>query len=117
MREIKIRYIFRTRWTKKVRATFRTIDELENGGFFLGWGYKLLSKNEFTGAYDKDGKEIYAEDVVKADVIGLVSWDEKLLQYTIFWSDKVSCSLVSMKDCIEVIGNFAENPGLLKEFA
>lgn len=117
MREIKIRYIYITRLTKKIRKAYKTIDELEGGGFFLGLGYKLLSKNEFTGAYDKDDKEIYAEDVVKADVIGLVSWDEKLLQYTIFWSDKASCSLVSMKDCIEVIGTFAENPGLLKEFA
>ena len=80
---------------------------------------------QFTGLYDKNGKEIYEGDIVKFPHVGectrgIIVWNGKVGAWCIklkgensLGSTPVGEMLSSYK--IEVIGNIHDNPELIKE--
>jgi len=81
----------------------------------------LLNRDEiiieqFTGLYDKNGKEIYEGDIID-------SYDNDSYKYVIKWNDRLaSFTCVSddghddeyMHTIVEIIGNIHENPELIE---
>lgn len=74
---------------------------------------------QFTGLYDKNGKEIYEGDFIvsKHGDIMLVVWREDLASFALrkdgWMFDHYFGEAVNPKDC-EVIGNVFSNPELVK---
>lgn len=84
----------------------------------------LDTVGQFTGLYDKDGKEIYEGDIVDAWSAGqhlpngIIRWGEGPAGF--FISDPTHSVIWSLsgdsekKESFEVIGNIHDNPELLK---
>ena len=88
--------------------------------------YKQIKIMQFTGIKDKNGKDIYVEDIVKfgdnqihKDTHGKVFFCEKRAQFIYEFIDgKYKGKCTDMWDewrTYEVIGNIHEHPRLLKE--
>ena len=82
---------------------------------------KLLSKlfgrkrkRQFTGLYDKNGKEICEKDIVKqGSVLGKVFFEDGC--FWVEWENRDEPDqLYWVNDEIEVIGNVYDNPELLE---
>jgi len=81
-----------------------------------------LEMVQYTGLKDKNGKEIYEGDIIKAgtDLIGVVKYDEILAYYFIYFEkNDGEISIYSIRDengfniNREIIGNIYENLELL----
>lgn len=71
---------------------------------------------QFTGLLDKNGKEIYEDDVVEIDLVGkcrVVYLDHSMKFYFQTLED-FNGQFVASVDKINLIGNVYENPELLK---
>ena len=83
---------------------------------------------QFTGLYDKNGKEIYDSDIIHIeddllkDFNYLIKWNQEYLRYYLYSVDKenlneiggiLEAHLGSLK--VEVIGNIIDNKNLLEE--
>lgn len=103
MREIKFRAWIKDR---KIMVPVETFCISENRVIYHGGmrseEFKLMQYTDFK---DKNGKEIYEEDILKTQWgMEIVGWDfEKLHRLNIF------------KDAIEIIGNIYENPKFLEK--
>lgn len=71
---------------------------------------------QFTGLYDKHGKEIYEGDVVKDNYgeIGSVEWDNEKAWFYIS-TQNGGCFFDQDTRAYEIIGNIHENPELLEQ--
>lgn len=76
---------------------------------------------QFTGQYDKNGKEIYKGDIIQYEDItkGLVRYSEKYAQYVLVNTGSVKDEFEPLGDynmeVFEVIGNEFDNPELLEK--
>jgi uncharacterized phage protein (TIGR01671 family) len=82
--------------------------------------YKDMTWQQFTGFYDKHGKEIYEGDIVKDEFYQEIT-AKVVYKLGCFWLDSnhlqedVERELYdSIQDSMEVIGNIFKNPELLK---
>jgi uncharacterized phage protein (TIGR01671 family) len=133
MREIKFRA-----WDKKNKRWVSKDYEEEAfeiylDGKFLGlageidrdWNddYILM---QYTGLKDKNGKEIYEEDIVKiiehnyhcggySIVKGIVRWSDKRCGFFVYPISEGFKKYYRMSDVDKAIGNIYENPELIKE--
>ena len=72
---------------------------------------------QFTGVYDKNGKEIYEGDVLKNpdyEEAFVVEYHEGMAGYIGWGDDKIAGCYLITGDEIEIIGNIHENPELLE---
>jgi uncharacterized phage protein (TIGR01671 family) len=132
MMTIKFRYRVKNRETGKTITAILSIQEIENQGFvpeiFKGFDWEILSRDQFTGLFDKNGKEIFEGDVVKRtcrqwccgkvtyETVGVVEWFGE--GWSLKESDGSYTGWANQKhEDIEIIGNIYEHPELLKATA
>lgn len=118
MREIKFRA-----WDKKLKMWHEWGLDIKPGvgAYFIGPPHSELIHCQFTGLHDKNGKEIYEGDVVRAvsrnhprqEVIGEVTYDDG--EYQVETDDDYwPVASVVVLENFEVIGNIHDNPSLLE---
>lgn len=90
---------------------------VDTDGLFIPFSDGLILM-QYTGLHDKNGKEIWEQDICK-DYMGYlhrVVWDEKYLSYMFERADGKLLSGVGQNAegfQVEIIGNIYENPDLL----
>ena len=115
MREIKFKYGYSDSINTFEKAF--TLEEIEQGLQFeeisdspLLKNYKIVYKRQYTGLKDKNGVEIYENDIVSFDNNGFN--DRGVVIYD------APCFVVEgfflIDNSLEVIGNIYKNPDLLK---
>ena len=76
---------------------------------------KVFEVMQYTGLKDKNGKEIYEGDILRA--VGIVTWNEPEVRWScidIEWNDKCEWhDMLYLTTPLEVIGNIYENPELI----
>lgn len=111
VREIDLVYKYITfRLDDKAKGENRTFDQIE-----------LM---QFTGLYDKNGKEIYENDIIrcKSGDLQVVEYHTELLPNKVSYASDFGCRNIKNFDVYwaiditdEVIGNIFDNPELLEE--
>ena len=132
MRDIKFR-----NWDKeKKKMEYRDFEDIMNYGWVQKAYFDDFVFMQYTGLKDKNGKEIYEGDIIRAYTF-ISEEDSKLNEYTIHQikymvdsdypafdldpfidceSNGLSYMAVDIDSCgVEVIGNIYENPKLLEQ--
>jgi uncharacterized phage protein (TIGR01671 family) len=75
---------------------------------------------QFTGLKDKNGKEIYEGDILRAErwaFVWIVQWDEKKARFNCIINKERKHNDFIPTTVVEIIGNIFENPELLEAVA
>jgi hypothetical protein len=115
MREIKFRYVYKKEDGGIIFEYFdiTDFDDYDINPEFYYPDCTLVGRLQFTGLHDKNGKEIYFDDFVKAPSGNI---------FQVIWYDEEMRIALKHKDTIynfdvglyEVISNIYENPELFK---
>lgn len=125
MREVKFRYTYSD--GKSLFHKIFTLDEIEQGLPFdvlcdspLLQSYKCIAKSQHTGLQDKNGVEIYEDDVIKF----ISRFDDSKKMGTVrYWACDAAFLIKCKREIFflfydalnrEVLGNIYENPKLLQ---
>lgn len=120
-REFKFRF-----WDEEMKS-YWDWEEIQNdwesdGYFDTAFRQDHWKCEQFTGLYDRNGKEIYEGDILGYKDYAdkrVVVWDNKYMAYRVHDEDNVDCGSCYQEYVgefgIEVIGNIHKNPELLKE--
>lgn len=106
----------------------QTINGFEKKHFIVNDGYDYVKPDtvgQFTGLYDKDGKEIYEGDIIgchNPDIKHLIFYNEKQGRFMAALNGDIENDFVGVcglddsrwNASKEVIGNVYDNPELLK---
>ena len=119
MKELKFRAMMPEK-NAKFHFTLKDLmqDKFSNREILWKWLEEGNQPDLFTGAKDKNGREIYEEDIVRYNnkLTGVIVWKYTGFTLELFNKKKSTIILwydVDSKDNIEVIGNIYENPCLL----
>jgi len=111
MQEIKIRYVVENIQHNISMCEF-TLEDIELGAVqdwiktLPGNGNKIIFKDLFTGKQDKNGKDIYANDISDK---GLIIWSAEYLGFFVKLRNGESIPLYDENN-LEIIGNIHQNP-------
>jgi len=123
MREIKFRYVLRDRVTEETFDRFLILNDLETG-LEVAYDFdsprfidcELVGRCEYTGLKDKNGREIYEEDITRDDdgFLWKIYWEDGS-----FWAKGGEFNLREQlielaPDFCEIIGDVYRNPELLE---
>lgn len=123
MREIKFRYVYQHEETGNIVTQIFTLDEIEAGvaKFFAlkNPRYNCIGRDEYTGAKDKNGAEVYEKDIIRIDGMGVGVVDYEEGRFAMHRKEErfcwpVYCRVDHSPFIPEVIGNIYENPQLLE---
>lgn len=100
----------------------QTLNGFEKKYFIVNDGYDYVKPetvDQFTGLYDKDGKEIYEGDIMNNPTsknVGVVQWNSVLCQFQLSWQNmSTAADIFFMAEAGSfVIGNIHDKPELLK---
>ena len=120
MREIKFRYRIKQKYIghTEIIVRYYTLDDIANYGK-LHAGETLISRDEYTGLKDKNGKEVYEGDIIVDNGnITKPLYEIRFYDYGFRLKGNTNLNgytLHSTGKRIEVISDIHQNPELLQE--
>ena len=122
MREIKFSYVYQHADTGRILIKEFDIHEIElelMGECFIE-GYTLIARRQYTGLFDKNGVEIYENDIVKCPLgVGYIDYTESYFRifrpfvFSTNLCNETNSNDLDAKNKVEVIGNIYQNKELL----
>lgn len=116
MRKIKFRYVYRNFDTDEIKTEIKDITQIEKDSEPYLDRWVLISREEFTGLVDRNGKEIYEGDILETEQgIAYVIWNDAAFALKSPGSNAIDWEHSSVYEKSIVIGSIHDNPELLNE--